>query len=116
MPSTATFWSLMERWRVPDDQALELIAYDGKLPDRGKRPRFRLNSAQSEVASSLVEIDIALTAARMGAEWLQEPMADTDRTPLDLLRAGAMEEVLGGLKEDNVRGVAAWETAVARRF
>ena len=99
MPSTATFWSLMERWRVPDDQALELIAYDGKLPDRGKRPRFRLNSAQSEVASSLVEIDIALTAARMGAEWLQEPMADTDRTPLDLLRAGAMEEVLGALRK-----------------
>jgi hypothetical protein len=92
MPSTATFWSLMERWRVPDDQALELIAYDGKLPDRSKRPRFRLNT-------SLVEIDIALTAARMDANWLHKPMPDTDRTPLDLLRAGAMEEVLGALRK-----------------
>jgi hypothetical protein len=99
MPSTATFWSLMERWRVPDDQALELIAYDGKLPDRSKRPRFRLNSAQAEVVSSLVEIDIALTAARMDANWLHKPMPDTDRTPLDLLRAGAMEEVLGALRK-----------------
>jgi hypothetical protein len=99
MPSTTTFWSLMERWRVPDDQALELIAYDGKLPDSGKRPRFRLSSAQAEVVSSLVESDIALTAAAMDAEWLHKPMADTDRTPLDLLRAGAREEVLGALRK-----------------
>jgi hypothetical protein len=99
MPSTATFWSLMERWHVPDDQALELIAYDGKLPDSGKRPRFRLSSTQAEVVSSLVEIDIALTAAGMDAEWLHKPMPDTDRTPLDFLRAGAMQEVLGSMRK-----------------
>ena len=75
MPSTATFWSLMERWRVPDDQALELIAYDGKLPDSGKRPRFRLSSTQVEFVSSLVEIDIAL------------------------LRAGAMQKVPGSMRK-----------------
>jgi hypothetical protein len=99
MPSSATFWTLMERWQVPDDQALELIAYEGKLPTTGKRPRFKLSSTQAEIVSSLVEIDIALTAAGMDAEWLRKPMSDTDRTPLDLLRAGAMEEVLGSLRK-----------------
>jgi hypothetical protein len=99
MPSSATFWTLMERWQVPDDQALELIAYEGKLPTTGKRPRFKLSSTQAEIVSSLVEIDIALTAAGMDADWLRKPMSDTDRAPLDLLRAGAMEEVLGSLRK-----------------
>jgi hypothetical protein len=31
----------MERWRVPDAIALELIEYPGKLGASGKRPRFR---------------------------------------------------------------------------
>jgi hypothetical protein len=35
----------------------------------------------------------------MGAEWLQKPKAGTDRTPIDFLRAGAMEEVLGTLRK-----------------
>ena len=52
-----------------------------------------------QIVSSLVEIDIALTAAEMGAEWLRKPMSDTDRAPLDLLRAGAMEEVLASLRK-----------------
>jgi hypothetical protein len=99
MPSTATFWSLMARWHVPDDQALELIDYDGKLPDSGKRPRFRLSDAQAGIVSSLLEIDIALAATGLGSEWVRKPMPDTDRTPLDLLRAGAADEVLGTLRK-----------------
>jgi hypothetical protein len=116
VPSSATFWTLMERWQVPDDQALELIAYEGKLPTTGKRPRFKLSITQAEIVSSLVEIDIALTAAGMDAEWLRKPMSDTDRAPLDLLRAGANGGGAGFAEEVNVRGVAASKTAVTRHF
>jgi hypothetical protein len=38
------FWSLIDRWRVLDEQALELINYEGKLPTTGRRPRFRLSA------------------------------------------------------------------------
>ena len=31
-PSSATFWDLMDRWDVSDDQAMELVGYEGKLP------------------------------------------------------------------------------------
>jgi hypothetical protein len=34
-PSSAAFWSLIDRWRVSDEQALELISYEGKLPTTG---------------------------------------------------------------------------------
>src|ERR1700712_1958464 len=37
-PSSATFWSLVDRWQVSDEQALELISYEGKLPTTGLRP------------------------------------------------------------------------------
>jgi hypothetical protein len=99
LPSTATFWSLMDRWNIPDDQALELIAYDGKLPDSGKRPRFRLSHDQSEIVSSLLEIDFALDVTGLTPDWLSEPMPDTDRTPLDLMRAGAVDEFLDLLRK-----------------
>jgi hypothetical protein len=48
-PSSATFWSLIDRWRVSDDQALELISYEGKLTTG--RPRFRLSAEQARTVS-----------------------------------------------------------------
>jgi hypothetical protein len=62
-PSSATFWSLADRWRVPDEQVLELISYEGKLPTTGQRPRFRLSAEQARNTSTLFEIDSALAAA-----------------------------------------------------
>ena len=43
-PSSAAFWSLIEPWRLSDEQALELISYEGKLPTNNRRPRFRLSA------------------------------------------------------------------------
>jgi hypothetical protein len=61
--SSRQFWDLMERWRVPDASALELIEYPGKLGASGKRPRFRFTTRQQRITSYLPEIDTALTAA-----------------------------------------------------
>jgi hypothetical protein len=46
MNAVKTFWSLMERWRVSDVEALELIEFWGKTGKSGRRPRFRLNTKQ----------------------------------------------------------------------
>ena len=42
--SSRQFWDLMERWRIPDATALELIEFPGKLGASGKRPRFRFTA------------------------------------------------------------------------
>jgi hypothetical protein len=49
--SPRQFWDIMERWRVPDAIALELIEFPGKLGKDGKRPRFRFTTRQQRIAS-----------------------------------------------------------------
>jgi hypothetical protein len=95
--SSAAFWSLIDRWRVSDEQALELISYAGKLPTTGRRPRFRLSAEQARIVSTLLEVDSALAAAGIDPVWLQRRSDEMPRSPLDLMRAGAIDEVLRSL-------------------
>jgi hypothetical protein len=76
----------MDRWQVPDDQALELVSYAGKLPTTGRRPRFRFAAEQAHIVSTLLEIDSALVTAGLEPAWLHKPSKNT-RSPLDLMRA-----------------------------
>ena len=69
-PSSAVFWSLIDRWRVSDEQALELISYEGKLPTTERRPRFRLSAEQARTVSTMLEVDSALAAAGIDLAWL----------------------------------------------
>src|ERR1700722_16033430 len=96
-PSSANFWSLIDRWKVSDEQALELISYEGKLPTTGRRPRFRLSAGQARPVSTLLEVDSALATAGIDPAWLHRRSDDMLRSPLDLMRAGATEEVLRSL-------------------
>ena len=59
-PSSVTFWDLMDRWDVSDDQAMELVGYEGKLPTTDRRPRFRLSTEQARIVATLSEVDSAL--------------------------------------------------------
>jgi hypothetical protein len=68
--SAREFWVQMERWHVPDDVALELIQFPGKLGKSGKRPRFRFTTRQRRITSYLPEIDAALVAAGKDQGWL----------------------------------------------
>jgi hypothetical protein len=95
--SSAAFWSLIDRWHVSDEQALELISYAGKLPTTGRRPRFRLSAEQARIVASLLEVDSALAAAGIDPVWLQRRSDEMPRSPLDLMRAGAIDEVLRSL-------------------
>ena len=62
-PSSATFWGLMDRWDVSNDQAMKLVGYEGKLPTTGRRPRFRLSTEQAHVVATLLEVDSPLATA-----------------------------------------------------
>jgi hypothetical protein len=64
--SSAAFWRLVDRLQLPDAEALELIAYAGKIGPSGKRPRFRLSTRQTHLASYLPEIEAALQAIGEG--------------------------------------------------
>jgi hypothetical protein len=62
-PSSVTFWDLMDRWDVSDDQAMELVGYEGKLPTTNRRPRFRLSTEQARIVATLLEVASALATA-----------------------------------------------------
>jgi len=98
--SAAQFWELMERWRVPDDVALVLIDYQGKIGKSGMRPRFRFSTRQQRISAYLPEIDRALSAAGRDPHWLRRRNAAAPfhgRTPLAYMVGGgraAMAQVL----------------------
>lgn len=69
------------------------MAYDGKLPTAGARPRFKLSQEQERIVAELLEIDNAISTAGLGVAWLKREDRQTGRTPLDLMRAGAMDQV-----------------------
>jgi hypothetical protein len=94
--SAPDFWALMERWRISDPVALELIQYPGKMPRSGKRPRFRLLSSQQRLTSYLAELEAALAAAGHQPEWLhRKSRAFAGRSPLDII----IQEGTGGAAE-----------------
>ena len=72
----------MERWRVPDAIALELIEFPGKLGKEGKRPRFRFTTRQKRITSYLPEIDAALMAAGKDTCSTEDWWAECVRTGL----------------------------------
>ena len=94
--SSATFWLLMQRWHVPDDQALKLIGIDGK-----PRRRFKLTPEQARTLSALQAIDSALELAGMDRAWLHSRSSRLRRrTPLERIQAGAADEVLRALAKE----------------
>jgi hypothetical protein len=104
---------LIDRWNVSDEQALELVNYEGPLPPTDRRPRFRLSTEQARIVSTLLEIDSALTTAGIDRTWLRKRSGKTRRSPLDLMRAGATDEVLRFLGQATLRASMA-QTRKAR--
>ena len=61
------------RPQLANTEALELIAYAGKIGPSDKRPRFRLSTRQTHLASYLPEIEAALRAIGEAPSWLVRP-------------------------------------------
>jgi hypothetical protein len=98
---------LIDRWRVSDEQALELISYQGKLPTSRRRSRFQLSPEQALTVSTMLEVDSALAAAGIDPAWLHRRSDQMPRSPLDLMRAGAMDEVLRSLTQATLQASVA---------
>jgi hypothetical protein len=71
------------RWDVSDDQARELVGFEGKLPTTDRRPRFKLSTEQAGIVATLLEIDSALTTAGLDPSWLHKRSGKRSRSPLD---------------------------------
>jgi hypothetical protein len=87
------------RWDVSDDQARELVGFEGKLPTTDRRPRFKLSTEQASIMATLLEVDSGLTTAGLEPSWLHKRSGKRSRSPLDLMRAGAVDEVLRSLTQ-----------------
>ena len=75
--SSGDFWSLMDRWRITDLNALTLLGHAGGLTQKGTRPRFKLSAAEDEMMAQLQDIDRALAGLELDpAAWLRRPIAD----------------------------------------
>jgi hypothetical protein len=77
-PSNTTFWGLMDRWDVPNDQAMELVGYEGKLPTTERRPRFRLSPEEARIVATLLELDSDLATAGTRRGCANSPEWDHD--------------------------------------
>ncbi len=111
---SAAFWTLMDRWRVPDLEALALIGHEGGLTRKGTRPRFRLQGDEAGRYAGLRALDQALQGLGLDpGRWLETPLAsgrfdggsplaalrrDPDAAPglLRLLRRQGLRTTLGG--------------------
>ena len=75
--ASTAFWSLMDRWVIPDKEALDLLGYPGGLTKKGTRPRFKLTGEEVEMFRVLQEIDGALPPLKLDpATWFQQPNRD----------------------------------------
>ena len=107
--SARQFWDLMERWRIPDATALELIEFPGKLGKEGKRPRFRFTTHQQRITSYLPEINEALDATGKDQAWLHRKIATPPfdrRSPIEHMLARKMDgmtDVLRALNREAMR-------------
>jgi hypothetical protein len=83
-----TFWSLMDRWKVPTERALRLIDCEGAgIPSGSPRQhQFPLSEDQAKILSCLLEIDLTLAVAEVGEERLHQRRRSASRrkaSPLD---------------------------------
>ncbi len=107
--SARQFWDLMERWRIADATALELIEFPGKLGKEGRRPRFRFTTRQQRITSYLPEIDAALEATGKDPAWLHRKLSIPPfdrRTPIEHMLARKMDgmaDVLRALNQQAMR-------------
>lgn len=107
--SARQFWDLMERWRIPDATALELIEFPGKLGKAGKRPRFRFTTRQQRITSYLPAIEEALEAIGKDQAWLHRKIATPPfnrRSPIEHMltrKMDGMTDVLRVLNREAMR-------------
>lgn len=108
--SSTLFWSLADRWGLPDLDALPLLGHAGGLTKAGTRPRFKLAGAEAERLAQLRQIDDALAALGLDPRaWLRQaiqaapfagatPLAVIARDPAQGIRTVSRHILQQGLR------------------
>ncbi len=113
--TSATFWTLMDRWRVADLDALALIGHGGGLTRKGTRPRFRLVGEEAARQAALRRLDGALEALGIDPSgWLRAVRKDPPfrgETPLAALTRDGEPAARQLLRLLNRQGLASALTA-----
>jgi hypothetical protein len=80
------FWKLMDRWEVPTVRALTLIGLAAEPTAKTERPSFPLSDEQAKVVSCLLEIELTLAVAALGARHRKQSPVSEDKTlPFDAM-------------------------------
>jgi len=105
------FWALMDRWKLADGEALELIGHPGGPTKAGKRPRFKVTGEEARLFGQLQEIEAALSLLVTDtAAWMRRPIKDMPlngqspvsyitRNGLEGARAVARQVLMAGLQQ-----------------
>ena len=66
---------------------------------RRERVQAIASALQARIVTTLLEVDSALATAGLDPSWLHKRSGKGSRSPLDLMRAGAMDEVQRSLTQ-----------------
>jgi hypothetical protein len=95
--TSGVFWSLVDRWRIGDLDALKLIGHSGGLTAKGTRPRFKLTEGEAGVVAAMQALDAALEQIGLDpARWLSTPLGPAPfggGAPLDIIRKHRLQGV-----------------------
>lgn len=97
--SSGTFWSLVDRWKLADVEALRLIGHKGGLTKKGTRPRFKLTEAEGEIVAAMRSLNETMDQLGLdSAQWLAAPLRPEPfrgATPVSVIRKRRLQ----GLRE-----------------
>jgi hypothetical protein len=75
--TSTMFWTLMDRWKMSDAEALALIGHAGGMTKKGTRPRFKVVGREAKLFGQLREIDAALSPlVDDAAAWIRQPIKE----------------------------------------
>ena len=109
--TSTVFWALMDRWKLSDVEALDLIGHPGGLTKKRTRPRFRVAGEEARLFGQLQEIESALSLLVTDtAAWMRRPIKDAPfrgqspvshitRNGLEGARAVARQVLMAGLQQ-----------------
>jgi len=93
--TSTVFWALMDRWKLSDAEALNLIGHSSGLTKKGTRPRFKVAGKQAQLFGHLREIDAALSPlVKDSGAWMHKPLKEaplSGTTPLAYITQRGIE-------------------------
>jgi hypothetical protein len=95
--SSGAFWALVDQWKLPDTDALDLIGHQGGLTKKGTRPRFKLAEKEEEIVAAMRSLSETLDQLGLDpAKWLSMPVRPDPfkgATPISIIRKRRLQGI-----------------------